>query len=492
MSMGSLWSVKQEFRLKVGLLALTFAFLTATQAVWRSLKNSVFAKVVGAAHLPTVRVYSIFLLIPIILFYSKLVDVLRRHQLLYVFTLIHAIGGLIFAFLLADSSTGIANTIPSPTRWVGWGFYLFMESFSAFLSTSFWSFANSVNKPREARTYYGLFVAGSKIGGILAASGMWLFMMIGTGKLNRLTSYFLEKSVHISDAILIPTLLSSGSLFLFGAAICTFLLMKLVPGYHLHGYEAVYQTEKKRDRMHEPFSLTTSLKKMVDGLWVIASIPYVLGIFSLSVFYDIINSIIDIIILVSADESTGSVGELTIFYASYFLTMHLCGFVVSMLITTPLQRVLSNRTMLLLFPTLCLLAVIVICFYSSPAILFFIGALLRGANYGLNHPTREMLYIPTTKEIKFKSKAWSDAFGTRMAKASASFFYKYVSTHAPSMGYIINNGFMLSITTLWITVSYFLGRTLQHALDHQQVIGSDGSAATQKAENPHATTDEEE
>ncbi|MDQ5941175.1 MAG: antiporter, family, partial [Candidatus Dependentiae bacterium] len=111
MGISSLWSVKSEFRLKVGLLALTFAFLTATQAIWRSLKVSVFAKIVGAAYVPDAKIYSLLLMIPIILCYSKLVDVLRRHQLMYVFTIMHSVGGFIFAYLLLHPTLGIANTI---------------------------------------------------------------------------------------------------------------------------------------------------------------------------------------------------------------------------------------------------------------------------------------------------------------------------------------------------------------------------------------------
>jgi len=478
MNIGSLWSVKPEFRLKVGLLALTFAFLTATQAVWRSLKSPIFAKLVGIAYLPSIKLYSILFLIPLILLYSKLVDVLRRHQLLYVFALTHSLGGFLFAYLLADPTMGIANVVAAKDRWLGWAFYLFMESFSAFLSTSFWSFANSVNRPREAKNFYGLFVAGSKLGGIAAASSMWLFMMVGTGGLSWLTQHFTHTPLHVQDSTLITILLASGSLFLIGASVCIYFLMRWVPGYYLHGYEAVYQAEKKKERTASGFSLLHSLKQMIDGLWVILSQPYVLGIFSLSLFYDVVMTIVEFYVITAADDAYSTVGQLVIYYAAYFLTMHVCGFIVSMFITTPLQRLLSNRTMLLIFPFLCMVLIITIFLYPSADTLFMVGALLRGANYGLNHPTREVLYIPTTKEIKFKSKAWSDAFGSRMAKGSASLFFKEINLFAPGASFLINNVFMLSITSVWLIVAYFLGRTLQHALNHKLVIGGEATART--------------
>lgn len=478
MSTGSPWSIKPEFKTKISLLALTFGFLTATQAVWRSLKVSIFVKMVGLSSVPDAKVYAVILLIPLILFYSKLVDVLRRHQLMYVFTLLHGAGGLIFSYLLLHPTIGIANTVPSKDRWIGWALYFFMESFSAFLSTSFWSFANSINKPKDAKNYYGLLVAGSKMGGILAASGMWLFMMIGIGNLGWLTKFFTDQTVAISETVLITSLLSLGSLFLLSAALCIFCLMKFVPGYHMHGYEAVYQVEKKRERVVEPFSLYAALKKSIDGLLVIISHPYVLGIFSLTLFYEAVMTTIEFFVMETANEANATVAKLVIFYATYFLTMHACGFVISVFATTPLQRFFSNRTMLLIFPFICMGAVVVIFFFPSVETLCLVAAFVRGSNYGLNHPTREILYIPTTKEIKFKSKAWSDAFGSRIAKTGASLFYKKVSTCPPAFTHLLTNGFMFSITAVWVVVSYFLGRRLQSALDNQQIIG-DTSGGTQ-------------
>ncbi len=480
MGISSLWSVKSEFRLKVGLLALTFAFLTATQAIWRSLKVSVFAKIVGAAYVPDAKIYSLLLMIPIILAYSKLVDILRRHQLMYVFTIMHSVGGFIFAYLLLHPTLGIANITTSKDRWVGWAFYFFMESFSAFLSTSFWSFANSINKPKDAKNFYGLFVAASKIGGILAASGMWLFAMVCIGKLDWFVHLFTSKTASLSDAALITTLLGTGATFLLGAALCIFLLIKFVPGYHMHGYEAVYQMEKKREHTADKFSLTHWLKQSVDGLLVIISQPYVLGIFSLSIFYDLIMTVMEFHVLVAADDAHDTVAKLAIYYAGYFLTMHVCGFLISVFATTPLQRMFSNRTMFLIFPAFCFAAVITAFLFPSAEMLFFIAALFRGANYGLNHPVREMLYIPTTKEIKFKSKAWSDAFGSRIAKAGGSIFYKNACTYAPAFSHLISSSFMLSITAVWVAVSYFVGRTFQHAIDTQSVIGGEPTSLDNK------------
>src|SRR5277367_4194559 len=123
-----LWEIKKEFKLKVFFLSFTFLLMSACLVIWRPLKVSVFAKMVGPTFVPDAKIYSLFLLIPLILFYSKLVDWLRRHQLLYCFTIAHGLGGLIFYFFLSHPVYGIANTEISSSRILGWAFYFFMES----------------------------------------------------------------------------------------------------------------------------------------------------------------------------------------------------------------------------------------------------------------------------------------------------------------------------------------------------------------------------
>ena len=119
-------------------------------------------------------------------------------------------------------------------------------------------------------------------------------------------------------------------------------------------------------------------------------------------------------------------------------------------------------------------------FYPTAQMLLIILVVLRAANYGLNHPIREVLYIPTTKEIKFKCKAWSDAFGTRLAKGTSSLFYKHVTSVTPAFTQLLSTSFAFSITIAWTIISFFLGRTLQRALDKKQVIGEESIASPAK------------
>ncbi len=143
------WEGKRDVQLKIFYLAMTFLLMTMCLVIWRPLKSAVFPKMIGVHFIPDAKLYSLFFVIPLILFYSLLVDWLRRHHLLYCFALFYGIGGLIFAYFLAHPAYGIANTLIAPDRWVGWAFYFFMESFDAFFSTTFWAFADSISSPKD-------------------------------------------------------------------------------------------------------------------------------------------------------------------------------------------------------------------------------------------------------------------------------------------------------------------------------------------------------
>ena len=53
-------------------------------------------------------------------------------------------------------------------------------------------------------------------------------------------------------------------------------------------------------------------------------------------------------------------------------------------------------------------------------VFFAVMVLTKGLSYALNNPAKEMMYIPTSKAVKYKAKSWIDLFGGRAAKAAGS------------------------------------------------------------------------
>ena len=443
----------QFYQRKVWYLSTIFFLLSACQAIWRPLKTSIFSKTVGASFTPDAKLGVLFVLIPLIIFYSKLVDWLRRHQLLYVFTLFHGLGGIIFAILFMHPVYGISITTISSDRWIGWAFYFFQESFSAFLATSFWSFADSVNDPKDAMQSYSIFVIGSKTGGILSSAILYSVLSWNI----------------FPDAVVLPYSLLSGSIMLCLAALVVSSLIKRVPGHCLHGYEVAYKVEKERAK--EEKTMFESFKGAFDGLITIIRLPYVMGIFLLILFYEIIIVIFDYRVLMIADATHSSAGALTAYYALYYLCMHGVGLLIALFGTMPLQRSISPRKLLFVFPIVSLSLIAISYIYPTTQVFFIVLVLLRALNYAFNHPTREILYIPTTKDIKFKAKAWTDAFGSRIAKGCGAFLTLLMKRATPLYALFISTAISSSLLAAWIIVVFFIGKTMQDAVDNNKVIG---------------------
>ena len=453
-NLSNIWSVHTESRMKVLLLGLIFFCLSACQAIWRPLKSSIFAKIVGAHDVASAKLYFLFYLIPLLIFYSFLVDRLRRHQLLYAFSLFHGIGGALFFVVFTYWPIATIQKVES-LKVFGWIFYFLMESFSAFLSTVFWSFANSINTPKEAQSTYGFLVMGSKLGGILSAGALYF-------ALNSVTS-----SLAPTTSTLLPQALFAGCILLFASIFAVAALIRLVPEHQMVGY----QNESTDEEDSEENTPKTGIHGILDGLLSIVKYPYVAGITSLVLLYEIMIVILDYRVLLTADAAYSTAESLTQYYALQYMCMHGIGLFFVLFGTVPLQRLSNIRVALFAFPLVSSLLVSATYFWPTPFCFFITLVLVRALNYAVNHPTRETLYIPTTKAIRYKAKAWTDAFGSRLAKAAGSVFNiitnSYGTLVVSQLSAVVNAG----IIGIWLFVASSLGVAFVKTVEEKKIIG---------------------
>lgn len=445
-SLSNLWSIHKETRTKVLLLGLVFFFLSACQAIWRPLKSSIFAKIVGAHQVASAKLYVLFYIIPLLILYSYLVDKLKRHQLLYAFSLFHGVGGLIFFGIF--SYWPISSIQHSETLKIfGWLFYFLMESFSAFLSTVFWSFANSINTPRDAQNTYGFIVLGSKLGGILAAGSL----------------YFALNFLGSHSQKLLPNALLAGCTLLIASVIAIKFLILNVPQEQMQGYKNEIEEEKE--------VTLTGMHGIFDGLLSIIKYPYVAGITSLVLLYEIMIVILDYRVLLTADAAYSTAEALTQYYALQYMCMHGIGLFFVLFGTVPLQRLSNIRLALFAFPVLSSLLVSATYFWPTPSCFFVTLVLVRALNYAVNHPTRETLYIPTTKAIRYKAKAWTDAFGSRAAKAAGSLFNLITTSYGAVVISQLSAVVNVVIIGTWLCVASSLGVAFVQTIEEKKIIG---------------------
>jgi AAA family ATP:ADP antiporter len=81
------------------------------------------------------------------------------------------------------------------------------------------------------------------------------------------------------------------------------------------------------------------------------------------------------------------------------------------------------------------------------------------------------LYIPTVKDLKFKSKSWIDAFGSKFAKSTGSAFNHLVSRLGSRLFMPAHAGLFAIVLGSWFVTAFLLGKRYDQALKNNEVIG---------------------
>lgn len=471
-------------RLKVWFLSAAFFFIIGSYTIANELKSSVFRHVIGVESIPRARILTMFLLVPLIFVYARTVDKLRRHQLVMFFCGLWALVGLVFAYFLAHPTIGIPNAEQDPYRIFGWLFYFFIEGYPPFVVSVFWAFVNSVSSPQFSKDYYAYITAASKFGGAITAGLAWFVC----------SACVLPGESLVTDTFNHQMLLVAASGLLFVTCFIVYLFTRYVPAQYLHGYEAAYQFERQRKKEEakeekiyhrEESSFTKrlshdiahSFKGMASGLMLFVRQPYVLGIFGMVFLYETVYVVFSYLRVVEAQRFAGSMSEITCALYKPIFFVQAIGVLFAIFGTHPMVKRLGERTCLLLIPALSgFFLLYMLVGYSSTAVYIgFVG--LRVINYAFTQPLRESLYIPTIKDLKFKSKSWIDTFGSKLAKSTGSAFNIMVATVGAATYIPLLACFFTSVLGLWFTTAFLLGKRYERAILNNEVIGAEEEKA---------------
>ncbi len=452
-------------RIKLFFLCLSFFFVIGGYTVMRTLKDALFANMVGGDYIGWAKAGSIVILIPAILLFSKLVDLLKRYQLLYIYSLLYGVGGLVIAYLIGHPEIGLVNTVVSKYRVFGWVIYFFFEGMNPFLVSLVWSFSHSITSPDEAKVNYPLMVAASKVGGMITASlACWFLLRHHTAALPL-----------SSDVMNLQVLLGVSSALLLTIPVMLFWFVRKVPSRYLHGYEAAYQVEKQEAK-HAKRGVRAFFSTVFSGFAVLIRYPYALGIFGIMFFWEIVNVFLNLERIGAANRAGATLSHKTFFMLEQDFWVHAVGFVITLAGTRIFLNLLGERRSLLVVPFM--VGLLILFYFSVPSVeaLTYVFILTRSINYAFAAPLRESLFIPTTKEIKFKAKAWIEAFGVKVAKGVGGGFSAVLAQLArvsQTMVFAAGVGFFSVIILLWVVVAHLLGRRFERAVARNEVIGTE-------------------
>lgn len=433
---------------KLILLSLTFFFIIGSYSILRSLKTSIFLGLVGKEYKPYTRFLTMICLVPCMMWHSKVVDRLKRHQTVYFFLAVYLILGLVFSFFLAHPVYGLLNTEVSVYRIIGWTFDVFMDLYPALIVSTFWSFVNSVSTPQFASHGYGTIIAISRLGGIIMP-------LVSLALLT-------QSNLHCSTSI--PLLLVISSVFLLAAIYCIYRITKVVPQAYLYGYADTTTTVALKKSKSKP--------GILEGLRLMLTEPYVFGIFILVCSFEAINVVFDyqmnILMSLDTNNDVSAMSSFMFMYTSTFQTISLISALVG---TSKFLPRIGVQWALMVLPLVSVGLIVMLMIHPHLSTIFVIMVTLRGLNYGFNHPVREMLYIPTVSNIQFKSKAWIESFGRTFSKNSGNMVNIVTNSMHPYYALLLQSSFTLFVSVIWLSVAFAVGKRYCEAIKKGTIIG---------------------
>ena len=248
------------------------------------------------------------------------------------------------------------------------------------------------------------------------------------------------------------------------------LFMYVVPEDQLKGFEAKNEAAIEKEHEKEP--------GFFEGLKLLFSSPYLFGIFALITFFEVIITVFDFNLKFLVGSVFTSSGARSEYLAIYGMWTGLVSLFCVFLGVSRIQKFIGVGASLMLLPVLVAVAAFLFQAYPVIDMLFWIMVLSKAFNYALTQPTMKQLYIPTSKDAKYKSQAFIEMYGSRGSKALGSGINNYrrvfVSQFGEAAGvakYMALCAYAsIGIIGVWLVLALYMGKTYTKAAEEKRLI----------------------
>lgn len=448
----ALWGdLSTEELSKFSILSAAFFMLIGSYWLLRSMKDAIFTQLVGYEYQPYAKMVSLVVVVVAVLFYNKLINLLKRTTLVYTVMAFFGIGFLSIAYFLnhqelvcSMSTDAYMNPIISciPGKVFGWVIYCFLESFGSISVALFLSFVASVMTAESAKRGYGMMYSFGQVGQILGA--------------------YLVTAYAAS--------LGFSWLFAFGGLlICSvpFFIRWYVSIHPEHQAPEVKSGEKKKDT------------GILEGLRLIVSQPYIAGLLVVTTAYEVVSTIVEYQMGMCVKQvfPVDTAANMAWIKGIQGMSTGALAIMFSLFGTSFFMRRFGLKFCLMAFPAMIGLTLFATYgLYLSGVSTYILMwtflvavVIFKGLSYTLNNPSKEVMYIPTSKDVKFKAKSWIDSFGNRSTKAAGASVNAALKGSLPLLitaGTVIS----LGIVGVWLIVAAFVGNTYNTLQKENKII----------------------
>jgi ATP:ADP antiporter, AAA family len=398
------------------------------------------------------------LLLGLVPAYGALADRLPRRRLLNAVTAFF-IACLVAFYALTRAGAPIAVV-----------FFLWVGIFNLMIVAQFWSFANDLYTKEQGERLFAIVAAGASLGALIgAALAAWLIPALGIPQLLLVAAALLAVAVGVSNL--------------------------------------VDSRERARHETHLPLPLTTAeipaatgeyqIQTIEDANKLTVSLPGTGPVTSRGTFRLVFNDrylfLIALLMLVLnwvnttgeyilgrtlsrvAGEAVaaGTAGGLTVpeyigrFYSDYFFYVNALGLVLQLFVVSRLIKYLGVRVAILVLPVLALSGYAILAFAPILALVRTVKIAENATDYSINNTVRNVLFLPTSRDQKYKAKQVIDSFFVRAGDVlSAVLVYVGVTLLGFSATGFARVNLVLAV--VWVLIAIAIGREYQRKSRAQQ------------------------
>jgi AAA family ATP:ADP antiporter len=309
----------------------------------------------------------------------------------------------------------------------GFAFYIWLGIINVFIVSQFWAFANDLYTEGQGRRLFPMIGVGQSLGAWVGAAAVAPLVT----RMN-FTPY---------------TLMLIGACVLVAALALTL---------------AVNRREVAHAEPQAAAADRATLGKQ-GGFELVLKDRYLLWIAVLIVLLNVVNTtggyVLNRLIVAEADARFAASPDaavatrqfVTAFSGRISATVNLVGFLLQLFVTSRVIRLMGVRGALFILPVLALINYSIIAVAPILAVVRLGKILENSTDYSIQNTLRQALFLPTSREAKYKAKAAIDTFFTRGGDVlSAGFvaFGQVIGATVPLFAWL-----NVGLTAVWLTVA---------------------------------------
>jgi AAA family ATP:ADP antiporter len=318
--------------------------------------------------------------------YSRLADRLPRNRLVSGVTLFFASHLLLFYWASASLKGSL---------WLGLGFFLWVGIFNMLLVAQLWAFANDLYNQEQGKRLFSIVGVGASVGAIA-----------GGAIKNALASVF-----DIFQMLLVS------AVALLGVAG----IVELV-----HRRESGAAVRRARLQPEPPPPVERG-----SAFGLLRQHPYLALIAAFSLVFTLVNTNGEYLLgkLIKADADAAIAAHVLApeqlaeyigaKYNNFFQWMNGLGFALQLLVVSRLVKHAGLAGAFFILPVISLLNGLSVSIVPVLGVLFVGKVVENATDYSLNNTLRQMLWLPTTRDMKYKAKQAVDTFFVRMGDVAS-------------------------------------------------------------------------